>query len=127
MRGRLAGQFGCTALRDTVGFLDSYASLLVLLLANFFLLELINDPRWGALGSTLLSAAALVVAISDPAAERTITRPQLHGARDRSPDLASCPAPGGSRKSNNLPVAGTNGSISACYSRIRPRRGQLSR
>jgi hypothetical protein len=34
---------------------------------------LINDPRWGALGSTLLSAGALVVAISDPAAERTIT------------------------------------------------------
>ena len=47
-------------------FLDSYASLLVLLLANFFLLELVDDPRWGALGSTLLAAAALVVAISDP-------------------------------------------------------------
>jgi hypothetical protein len=46
---------------------DSYASLLVLLLANFFLLELVDDPRWGALGSTLLAAAALVVAISDPA------------------------------------------------------------
>jgi hypothetical protein len=46
--------------------LDSYASLLVLLLANFFLLELVDDLRWGALGSTLLSAAALVVAISDP-------------------------------------------------------------
>src|SRR4051812_35205173 len=45
---------------------DSYASLLVLLLANFFLLELVDDPRWGAVGSTLLSAAALVVAISDP-------------------------------------------------------------
>jgi hypothetical protein len=48
--------------------LDSYASLLVLLLANFFLLELVDDPRWGAIGSTLLSAAALVVAISDPEA-----------------------------------------------------------
>lgn len=46
--------------------LDSYASLLVLLLANFFLLELVDDLRWGAVGSTLLSAAALVVAISDP-------------------------------------------------------------
>jgi hypothetical protein len=45
---------------------DSYASLLVLLLANFFLLELVDDPRWGAVGSTLLSAAALVIAISDP-------------------------------------------------------------
>ena len=46
--------------------LDSYASLLVLLLANFFLLELVDDPRWGAIGSTLLSALALIVAISDP-------------------------------------------------------------
>jgi hypothetical protein len=51
-----------------VRILDSYASLLVLLLANFFLLELVDDPRWGAIGSTLLAAAALVVAISDPEA-----------------------------------------------------------
>jgi Ion channel len=51
-----------------VRVLDSYASLLVLLLANFFLLELVDDLRWGAVGSTLLSAAALVVAISDPEA-----------------------------------------------------------
>jgi hypothetical protein len=56
--------------------LDSYASLLVLLLANFFLLELIDDPRWGALGSTLLSAAALVVAISDPDAGQKVSRRQ---------------------------------------------------
>lgn len=58
-------------------FFDSYASLLVLLLANFFLLELVDDPRWGALGSTLLSTVALVVAISDPAAGRRITRRHL--------------------------------------------------
>ncbi|MDQ4018994.1 MAG: potassium channel family protein [Actinomycetota bacterium] len=58
-------------------FFDSYASLLVLLLANFFLLELVDDSRWGALGSTLLSAVALVVAISDPAAGRRITRRHL--------------------------------------------------
>jgi hypothetical protein len=45
---------------------DSYGSLLVLLLANFFLLELVDDLRWGAAGSTLLSAVALLVAISDP-------------------------------------------------------------
>lgn len=51
-----------------VRVVDSYASLLVLLLANFFLLELVDDLRWGAVGSTLLSAAALVVAISDPEA-----------------------------------------------------------
>ena len=63
-----------TARRQVLRVLDSYASLLVLLLANFFLLELVDDPRWGALGSTLLSAAALVVAISDPAAGHKINR-----------------------------------------------------
>jgi Ion channel len=56
--------------------LDSYASLLVLLLANYFLLELVDDPRWGALGSTLLAAAALVVAISDPATGHHVRRYQ---------------------------------------------------
>ena len=56
------------ARRDAIRFVDSYASLLVLLLANFFLLELVDDPRWGAVGSTLLAALALVVAISDPEA-----------------------------------------------------------
>jgi len=60
--------------RDIVRVLDSYASLLVLLLANFLLLELVDDPRWGAIGSTLLSAAALVVAISDPDAGHRIRR-----------------------------------------------------
>jgi hypothetical protein len=57
-----------------VRVLDSYASLLVLVLANFFLLELVDDPRWGALGSTLLAAAALIVAISDPDAGHRIHR-----------------------------------------------------
>jgi hypothetical protein len=60
--------------RDLIRILDSYASLLVLLLANFFLLELVDDPRWGAIGSTLLSALALVVAIHDPEAGQRITR-----------------------------------------------------
>jgi hypothetical protein len=46
---------------------DSYASLLALLLANFFLFELVDDRRWGSIGSTLLGALALAVAISDPA------------------------------------------------------------
>jgi hypothetical protein len=59
---------------DLVRIVDSYASLLVLLLANFFLLEVIDDPRWGAVGSTLLAAVALVVAISDPATGHRITR-----------------------------------------------------
>ena len=62
------------ARRDVVRVLDSYASLLVLLVANFLLLELVDDPRWGAIGSTLLSAVALVVAISDPEAGQTIKR-----------------------------------------------------
>jgi Ion channel len=56
---------------------DSYACLLLLLLANFFLLELVNDLRWGAIGSTLLGALALLVAISDPeAGVHSITRRQ---------------------------------------------------
>jgi hypothetical protein len=63
-----------TARRDVIRFVDSYASLLVLLLANFFLLELVDDPRWGAIGSTLLAAAALVVAISDPEAGHHLKR-----------------------------------------------------
>ena len=59
---------------DLIRFLDSYASLLVLLLANFLLLEIIDDVRWGAAVSTLLAAAALVVAISDPATGHYVTR-----------------------------------------------------
>jgi hypothetical protein len=62
--------------RDVVRALDSYASLLVLLLANFFLLEIVDDPRWGAIGSTILAAAALVVAISDPDAGQHLSRRQ---------------------------------------------------
>jgi hypothetical protein len=58
---------------DVVRLVDSYASLLVLLLANFFLFEVVDDPRWGAIGSTLLSAAALVVAISDPDTGQRVT------------------------------------------------------
>lgn len=49
-----------------VRILDSNGSLLALLLVNFLLLEVIDDPRWGAVVSTLLAAVALVVAISDP-------------------------------------------------------------
>jgi Ion channel len=62
--------------RNVIRAVDSYGSLLVLLLANFFLLELVDDPRWGALGSTILSAAALVVAISDPDAGQKVSRRQ---------------------------------------------------
>ena len=59
-----------------VRLFDSYASLLVLLLANFFLLEIVEDPRWGAIGSTLLAAVALIVAISDPESGDSINRRQ---------------------------------------------------
>ena len=62
------------ARNDLIRFLDSYASLLVLLLANFLLLEIVDDVRWGAVGSTLLAAVALVVAISDPATGHYVTR-----------------------------------------------------
>src|SRR4051794_1382428 len=68
---------GSAARDDIVRVIDSYASLLVLLLANFFLLELIDDPRWGAIASTLLAAIALVVAISDPDTGHTINRRQF--------------------------------------------------
>jgi hypothetical protein len=74
MAERFALRLGSTARKDAVRILDSYASLLVLLLANFFLLEIVDDPRWGAIGSTLLSAAALIVAISDPQAGHRVTR-----------------------------------------------------
>jgi Ion channel len=62
----LGARIGQELGRDALRFLDSYASLLVLLVANFFLLEVVGDPRWGAAGSTLLSAAALLVAVSEP-------------------------------------------------------------
>jgi hypothetical protein len=71
--GALATRFGSAARTDLTRFVDSYASLLLLLLANFFLLELVDDRRWGAVGSTLLSAAALIVAISDPDTGHRIT------------------------------------------------------
>ena len=67
-------RFGAAARQDVIRFVDSYASLLVLLLANFFLLELVDDRRWGAVGSTLLSALALIVAISDPDSGHRVTR-----------------------------------------------------
>jgi hypothetical protein len=70
MRTRLRA----VAKQDAIRFLDSYASLLLLLLANFFLFELVDDRRWGALGSTLLSALALIVAISDPESGHRIRR-----------------------------------------------------
>ena len=59
-----------------IRLLDSYASLLILLLANFFLLEIVDDPRWDVIGSTLLAAVALVVAISDPDAGQKLNRRQ---------------------------------------------------
>ena len=69
-------RLGRPSRRDVVRAVDSYSSLLVLLVANYFLLELVDDPRWGALGSTLLSAAALVVAISDPDTGQKVSRRQ---------------------------------------------------
>jgi hypothetical protein len=58
--------------RRIIQLLDSYASLLVLLLANFFVIELVEDARWGAVASILLAVAALIVAISDPEAGESL-------------------------------------------------------
>ena len=74
MNTGLQRRLGSAAKTDIIRFVDSYASLLVLLLANFFLLELVDDRRWGAIGSTFLSALALIVAISDPASGHRLTR-----------------------------------------------------
>jgi hypothetical protein len=74
MSPRAAIRFSAAARTDLVRFVDSYASLLTLLLANFLLLELVDDRRWGAIGSTILSALALVVAISDPDSGHRVTR-----------------------------------------------------
>jgi hypothetical protein len=52
--------------QSVIRAVDSYASLLVLLLANFFVIELVDDARWGAVASIFLAVAALIVAISDP-------------------------------------------------------------
>jgi hypothetical protein len=60
-----------------VEFLDSYASLLALLLANFFLLELVDDHRWGSIGSTILGGAALIVAINDHHTGHRVSRRNL--------------------------------------------------
>jgi hypothetical protein len=65
-----------TMWRRVIRVIDSYESLLVLLLANFFLLEILDDPRWGAIASTFLAAAALVVAISDPDVGETVNKRQ---------------------------------------------------
>jgi hypothetical protein len=73
VNGELRRWFSGVDREDVVRLVDSYASLLVLLLANFFLFEVVDDPRWGAIGSTLLSAAALVVAISDPDTGQRVT------------------------------------------------------
>jgi hypothetical protein len=74
MQGTRRTRARAMARNDLVRFLDSYASLLVLLLSNFLLLEVLDDARWGAVGSTLLAAVALVVAISDPETGHRVTR-----------------------------------------------------
>jgi hypothetical protein len=74
MQGTRRTRVGAVARHDLVRFLDSYASLLVLLLTNFLLLEIVDDARWGAVGSTVLAAVALIVAISDPETGHRVTR-----------------------------------------------------
>jgi voltage-gated potassium channel len=74
MQGTRKTRAGAVARNDLIRFLDSYASLLVLLLANFLLLEIFDDARWGAAASTVLAAIALLVAISDPETGHRVTR-----------------------------------------------------
>jgi len=74
MQGSRRARVREMARADLIRFFDSYASLLVLLLANFLLLEIVDDARWGAIGSTVLAAVALLVAISDPATGHRVTR-----------------------------------------------------
>jgi hypothetical protein len=75
MRGMKRGAAEDHRLQSTLfAAVDSYASLLTLLLANFFLLELVEDRRWGSIGSTLLGAVALAVAISDPQTGHRVRR-----------------------------------------------------
>jgi len=75
--GSVRGRLTAATRKDAIRILDSYASLLALLLVNFFVLEVIDDPRWGALVSTILGGLALVVAISDPDAGQRVSRKQI--------------------------------------------------
>jgi Ion channel len=75
--GSVRGRLTAETRKDAIRFLDSYASLLALLLVNFFVLEVIDDPRWGALVSTILGGLALVIAISDPEAGEHVSRKQV--------------------------------------------------
>jgi len=62
---------------DLVRLFDSNATLLVLLLANFFVLELIDNERVGAFVSTVVAALALMTAIYDSQTGRRVTRWQV--------------------------------------------------
>jgi hypothetical protein len=62
---------------DVARLLDSNATLLALLIANFLVLSLVDDRSTGAFVSTLIAALALTVAISDPAAGRMLSRRQV--------------------------------------------------
>jgi hypothetical protein len=58
---------------DLVRLLDSNATLLGLLLANFFVLELVDNQRIGAFVSSLIAAAALAASIYDSSTGRKLT------------------------------------------------------
>jgi hypothetical protein len=61
---------------DIVRLLDSNATLLALLLANFFVLELVDNERLGAFISSIIAGLALATAIHDSSAGRRVTRHQ---------------------------------------------------
>jgi hypothetical protein len=61
---------------ELVRLADSNATLLCLLLANFFVLELVDNERVGAFVSSIIAALALATAINDTTAGRSVSRRQ---------------------------------------------------
>jgi hypothetical protein len=59
---------------DVVRVFDSNATLLGLLLVNFFVLELVDNERVGAFVSSVIAALALATAIYDSSTGRKLTR-----------------------------------------------------
>ncbi len=64
---------------DVIRLFDSNGMLLGLLLANFLVLELVDNERIGAFVSTIVAALALIVAIHDTDAGKSVTRRQAIG------------------------------------------------
>ena len=94
-----------------IRILDSYGSLLALLLVNFFMLELIDDRRWGALVEhAARRRRARSIAISDPEAGERVT------ALGRRCLIGACVVRGAGRAAHRLD-ARCSRSSTCCRSR----------